>query len=238
MDSDNVNSISDTIESTQVATIIRDVYYDIVTSHSYADKEVTFQLTGLADTTQPTRMQLPTNISELRTVKYNKIQLGGTTQVFKEVIYLSPTDFLIQVLSRDSSSSEVTTVTDSLSSIKYYVLNNVAPTYWTTFDDEYIIFDSHDSDVDSSLQSSKTICTGMQDPANVAISDTLVFDLPSHLFPLLLAEAKTTCFAQVKQAPDIKSEQWAKKLRIKAQRDNRINKQGRAEFEGQDYGRK
>lgn len=224
MDSDNVSSISDTIEATQVAQIVKSTYFDIMTTRDYASKQTTFQLEGLGDTNHPTRMRIPVNISTVVSVKYNKIKSGATARSIQEVQYKTPQEFLDIVDLRVSTESNIQSVTEA-TGIILHIINNAAPTYWTSFDDEYITMDSFDNAVDSTLQTSKTSCIGIEDPADVALADALVFDLPAKLFPLLLAEAKSACFMQLKQLPNPKAEQSAKALRSKFQVEHsRINK--------------
>lgn len=69
-DSDSVNSISDTIESMQVATIIRNKYFDIAARGLVPEQQQLFQLTPSVDPTKPTQMTLPSNVSRLLWVKY------------------------------------------------------------------------------------------------------------------------------------------------------------------------
>jgi len=82
----------------------------------------------------------------------------------------------------------------------------VAPTYYTSFDENYIVFDSYDSDVDTSLQNSKVQCYGKRYPT-FTMSDAFTPDLPVQMFSYLLNEAKSTCFLTLKQAPNQKAEQ-------------------------------
>lgn len=70
LDSDAVNSISDTVESTQVATIIKRKYYDILSRGSIPDQQVLLQLTASGDATKPTLMYVPEGVVRIDWVKY------------------------------------------------------------------------------------------------------------------------------------------------------------------------
>lgn len=70
LSSDEVNSISDTVESMQVATIIKNKYYDILSRTGYPKLEQAFQLTAPADASTPTLMTIPANIKNLQWLKY------------------------------------------------------------------------------------------------------------------------------------------------------------------------
>lgn len=70
LDSDEVNSISDTTESLQVATIIKNKYYDILTRGDLPAQEVLLQLTASGDATLPTLMYIPDGVTKIDWIKY------------------------------------------------------------------------------------------------------------------------------------------------------------------------
>src|SRR5712671_1691460 len=70
LDSDAVNSISDTTESLQVAYIIQQVYNNIVARDSLPEHSKLFQLTPSTDNTKPVLMYRPDNISKIEWMKY------------------------------------------------------------------------------------------------------------------------------------------------------------------------
>jgi hypothetical protein len=123
---------------------------------------------------------------------------------------LAPESFLKYTDERNSNDSNVQTVIDT---VPLYILNDRAPLYWTSFDDEYIIMDSFDSDVDSTLQASKMQVWGSREPA-FTISDSFIPDLPARAFPYLLSEAKSVSFNALKQAGNPKEEQRSRRQRV------------------------
>lgn len=70
LDSDSVNSISDTVEATQVATIIKRKYYDIVSRGALPEQQVLGQLTASGDSTLPTLMYVPAGTVQIDWIKY------------------------------------------------------------------------------------------------------------------------------------------------------------------------
>ena len=70
MSSDEVNSISDTVESMQVATIIKNKYYDIVARGDLPEHNQVFQLNPSLDSTNPVLMTIPDGIGRVEWVKY------------------------------------------------------------------------------------------------------------------------------------------------------------------------
>lgn len=81
MSSDQVNSISDTVESLQVAQIVQNKYYDIVARGDLTLDEVLFQLNPSNDPTKPVLMTLPSGVSRLDWMQYYDTNPLDNTQV-------------------------------------------------------------------------------------------------------------------------------------------------------------
>lgn len=205
MDSDEVNSINDSVESLQVAQIIKTTYYNIIDGRDYDFLYELFQLENSGTTNRPTHMKLPETIIDLKYIKYNTRSSTDTKDIYTKVKYLMPEDFMDLVDKRDSSKSDVTVVTDT-TGISINIKNDKAPEYFTSFDDEYLVFDSYDSNLESTLVNSKTQCHGKRSVA-FNIIDSFTPDLPAQMFSYLLAEAKSVSFATLKQMANAKAEQ-------------------------------
>src|ERR1700739_1768664 len=77
---DQVNSISDTSTSTQVAEILRSKYYDILGRAELPEHEKLFQLTASGDITKPTLMYRPNEgVAKLDWVQYYNSNLLGSS---------------------------------------------------------------------------------------------------------------------------------------------------------------
>lgn len=245
MDSDSLDSITDTDEGEQVASVIRDVYWQMVTNQTIPEHNKLFQLTDAGGTAK-VFMLIPTTVRRVETIKYNKIESGDTIAVYRDVTYKDPDSFMNLLLSRTDTDSNVVSATDPNSGIALdFVINDHSPTYWTSFDDEYIVFDSYDAVVDTTgLLSSKTLCWGPVEPtftiAN-SLTDAFTPDIDDHLFPLLLAEAKSTCFVNMKQAANPKIERQARNQKVFAQNDKhrtRKTEEGSTNTTGPSFGRR
>lgn len=232
LDDDLVNSIDDTPDSQQVAQIVKTTYYEYITQ-SAPWLWRTKTLDGVSDTDTPTHMKLSDNIAEIECVKYNKRKSTDTKDKYDDVEYLDPNEFLSMMEGRDSSKSTVTTVTDT-GGVKLYVINDTAPTYYTSFDDEYLVFDSYDTAVDSTLQSSKSQIRAKVIPVWSGVDD-FIPDLPQEQFPAFLAECKSKCFVVKKQTVNSKQEDVARKLKARSKQNNWRVKGG---VSYPDYGRK
>lgn len=212
MDSEEVNSISDTTESMQVVKVIKTVYDDLQTRSDLPIQKSLFNLTSSGDSTKPVLMTKPLTINKIDWIRYNKVELGDTDPVWTEIRYM-PLDAYM-MMSQGLAPSDTTV--DSMEQIAngftftFYFKNDSGPSYYTSFDDNTIIFDSYDSEVDSTLQSSKTLCYG--ELSNVFVeNDSWVPNLQPQQFPLLLNEAKSLAWAELKQTSHPKAELAARR---------------------------
>ena len=232
MDSDEVSSINDTLEALQVAQILKTTYYDMINSRDYEHLKQLFQ-TESGTTSLPTHMLIPTNVQYVKWIKYNKRDTNSSSDSFLEITYLEPEQFLDQIDTRDSTDSTVDTITDT-TGVTLLIKNDSHPTYYTSFDDEYAVFDSYNSSLETNLQQSMTQCYGSIEPT-FSLIDAFVPDFPTKVFPGYLAEAKSTCFNSLKQSANAKEEQKSRRQRRKMSRDMRRNEGGGIVYP--DYGR-
>jgi len=199
MDSDSVNSISDTVESTQVADTIKESYMRLMSERDWPFLRAKSSLVASGSISLATKMTMPDNLSKLLWIRYNK----------KPVSYLDPESFQVLLDTRVEAAG----VTDA----NGYGLNQ-DPTYWTTFDDNAIWFDSYDSSADSTLQQSKCVVYGVSSVPWVH-TDTAIPSIPEKYFPTLLAEAKAACFLNIKQQGNAREEGNARRGRTRMQNE-------------------
>jgi hypothetical protein len=219
MDSDDVNSIDDTVESVQVALIIKESYFDLISQRNWPFLGTKFSMTGLADVTRRTYLQLLDTYSKIDWVKYNGV----------EVDYLDPKDF------QDMLDQRV--VTANVVDSNKFVINR-DPMYFTTFDDELFIFDAIDLSVDTTLQTSKNTCFGTRVPTWTH-DDAFIPDMPAKMFPTLLSESKSTAFINLKQQANANEARKAQRGRNIMQNEAWRNSSGQAKWNTRvNYGRK
>ena len=205
MDSDEINSITDSVEGLQVAQIIKTTYYNIIDGKDFPFLYELFKLGTSGTNDRPTHMRIPETIIDLDWIKYNCKKSTDTKDKYLKIQYKNPEDFLDITDKRDSSASNVETITDS-TGIKIYVYNDKAPQYFTSFDDDYLVFDSYDTLVDTTLQNSKTQCHGKRS-VTFTMSDDFTPDMPVQMFSYLLNESKSVAFVTLKQMANPKAEQ-------------------------------
>jgi len=209
LNSDNVNSITDTLEATQVAHIIKTTYFDLIADNTIPEHFSLGTLTSLSSLTYPNYLQVPSSVVSIKWIKYDTHTVTSPQIVYTPIVYKNPEDFIAMSLSNDSTASNIQTVTDS-SGVKLLIRNDKFPQYYTSFDDEYLVFDSYLATTETFLTSSRSTIWANYEPV-FTLSDSFVPDLDSNLFPLLLAEAKSLAFVNNAQASNPKIEQIAKR---------------------------
>ena len=206
MDSDLCNSIGDSEESFQVARILKSVYFDIISRKDWPHLRKTVSLENSLDVSEPNKLKLPEGISKVEFLSYSQKMEDTDNQRFRELQYLYPDEFLLKTNSRNPSNSDITEVV--IDDVTMFIINNKPPQYYTSFDDEWIVTDSYVLDMADTLVSTQAQCIAYMTPS-WSTTDGFIPDLPTEAFPMFLAEAKSACFARIKQQIDQKSEQQA-----------------------------
>lgn len=233
MNGDSVNTITDTEEAEQVARIVISVFDNIVAKEKWNIHRTGITLTASGDNDFPTHMTLPSNVKELISVLYDTRKNGVNQKQYTEMKWKEPDDFLRLLNSRDSTAPSTQTVTDP-SGVVMLIRNDKAPEYFTSIDDETLIFDSFDSDVDTTLQTNKTQGLAYILPT-LAFSDAAIPDLPNDAMRYLIEEATSRAQYKLREFQDIKSEaESAQQRRTMSRKAWKVNKPTRYP----DYGRK
>ena len=210
IDSDEVNSIDDTIESQQAANHIKNTYLEMIDGRTWPHLRKLIQLDSLSDTAHPNYFKAPARLKELIFFKYDNKKLTSDTVEMKELKYMYPDDFLRMLAARNNTQN-VDFITD-FSGSSLIIYNDRAPQYWTSFNDDYIVCDSYNASIESTLRSSKTQVLAYMDPEWVHL-DNAIPDLPSEAFSLLLSEAISVASLRIKQSTDQKAEQISRRQR-------------------------
>jgi len=218
MDSEPVNSIGDSDEAGQIASVIEDTYYNMVVAREIPNLNELISLVSLSDSTRPTHFRYDatgsSKIKDICKVEYNVSSVSGE-YTFREILFLKPLDFISRMQYNGANNL---IVEDVNSATKISVITDKMPQYYTSFDNEHIVMDSYDSDIDSTLQASKSRALATRIP-DFTISDTFVPDIDDNLKPMLLAESKSVCFSLFKSGSDPKIEQAARRLKSYTQND-------------------
>lgn len=238
MDGDDVSSITDTPEAEQVALAAKIVYLDII---SRADLPELFSIYNLQETSAstPVVMTIPTDVSEVLWVKYDK-HLDGDTDLLMQPVPFKPLDeFLTMIfqLSESDSTVDSITLTNGSSSVDILYRNDKAPDWYTTYDDSTILFDSYDSAVETYLRGTKSQAYVRTIPS-FSFVDGFTPNLDEPQMQLWLNETKALCWAEYRQVQHSKAEVNAKRGWTRLQKSKFATEQPTPLDRLPNYGRK
>jgi hypothetical protein len=207
---DNVNSIGDTQSSYDVAEIVKETYHELFAHTNVPERMGLIQLEGLGDTSKPNYLRIPDNALRFQWIKYRNL----SNDQYYDVTYKDPQDFLELVLSSARGSTE--DVVD-FSGATFLIQNNKQPSFWTTFDDRHIVFDSFNKGVENTVHQSNTMAFGESSETWTQV-DSFIPPIPPELFPRLLAESKSVAFINLKQMTSAKEEARSRRQLVKWQK--------------------
>lgn len=222
MDGDEINSISDTTESQQVATCAEIVYNDIIQDSDIPEIYQLFSLTPSNDITAPIVMSRPLNVESVDWVKYQRTIQGDNSGrlYWTRLQPIGIDEFLKRQdglsLDADDVSQMNLVLPNTTLEVLYY--NDRSPDYYTTFDDRTVLFNSIDTAVDSTLQASKTLCYGQVSIIFLKL-DSFIPTFDSQVHQIWLHETKALASAEIRQVTNAKAEKSARKNWIKLQDD-------------------
>lgn len=218
MNSDEVNSISDTVESAQVAEEIRTTFNELYTNHDLGSFEGLLNLDSISDTTKPNRLTLPSNVQFIRWLKYRDFRDTSGSLVYKDLTYLEPEVFITYIVEQAAPASFVMVPLTDTSSVTYPIANDRAPRFFTIFDeDQTLVFDAFDADHESYLTGASCVAWAIQ-YKTWTHEDDFIPPLPASEFPRFLAEAKSACFINYKEIANSNEQTRARRQKVLSQR--------------------
>lgn len=202
MDSDVVDSTEDTEEAKQVKTIIIETYNELMSRKEWNHLKLPVHLQALDISIaedHPTTLLIPENVTSIEQVRYDNREADLDAVRWSVLRYVEPSCFLDNVLSRPSSDTNVETVEVVGSTATIMVYNNQQPTFWTSFDDQHITFDSYNAALGNTVEPSRTIIYATVLPVFPDDDDDYVPEMPARMFPMFLAECKKAAFLYLKE---------------------------------------
>lgn len=202
MDSDVVDSTDDTEESKQVKTIIIETYNELMSRKEWNHLKVPVRLEALdvsIANSHPTTLLIPENVTAIDQVRYDTREQDTDVTRWSSLRYESPECFLNLVLSRNSGGDDVDTVGVVDSTATIMVHNNKQPTFWTSFDDQHITFDSYNAALGDTVEVGRSLIYATLLPEFPDNDDAFVPVMPARMFPMFLAECKKAAFQYLKE---------------------------------------
>lgn len=210
IDADEVNSIDDTIEATQVASILKNVYFNMASNRNWSGQRRLIQFDHSGTPDKPTHLLSPDNIKEVHLFQYDCAK-DPSKMEYREIKYMEP-DVFLRRCGGYSPSTQNTEVIRDFGGTPLAIITNKPPSYWTTFDDKYIVCDSYDKEQDDALKASKTQLHVTVLP-EFKLLDDFIPDIPADAYQALFNEAKSVAFVEIKQVANQKAEQEAVRQR-------------------------
>jgi hypothetical protein len=159
MDSEEINSVSDTTEAKQVTKVLETVYYNIIARSNLPEHRQIFSLDASGETALPVVMYRPDHVTKLDWIKYNIEDEEPTTEpLFTYVTMLPLQQFRDMVDVFDPTEDDVEQL--SLNGFTFFYKTDKMPDFCSVINDDTLIFDSILLEIDDTLQSSKTVCYG------------------------------------------------------------------------------
>lgn len=196
MGADNVNSIDGTEESTAVARIAEEVYYDLLATTDWPHLESTGKLTNSNEIEFPNLLRLPEDVKYIKALWYKN----------KLLTYKEPEEFIKYVNQRKEGGSTLPISTPDGAGL--HIVINKDPEFFTLFNSTTVITDSYDEDEYPTLIGDFSLYTGNTLPVFQPVDD-FVPDLPSEAFSTYLAMVKRAAFMYLRQEPSPHDERVA-----------------------------
>lgn len=201
LDLDDVNSINDTQDAVLVAREAEDTYYDLINRNEWPERYDLIEVESVSDVTNPTALRLPDNVLNISSLRYDVTGPDDVETIVRELEQLDVEEFLDRMYARHSNDVDI--VLADYKGIDLYVYNNQAPTFYTTFDNEYLILDSWYGSQESTVNGTKSIVRASSLPA-FELVDEYVIPLEATTYPLYLSEvaAAVSLYLNGTQSPE------------------------------------
>lgn len=186
---DPINSIGDTEDAILISREAETTFYDMLTRGEWKANLELVTVESVSDISRKTVLRIPDNVTKISSVRYD-CSYPDKNKDIRRIVFLEPEEFLERSynLSTDSDNVEENVINNKT----ILVENNRMPLYYTSFDNEHIVFDSYDKEVEDTVDPEKVICYGEITPSWLE-EDTFVIPIQDNLYPLYLASLTSAC---------------------------------------------
>lgn len=215
--SDEIDTLDETIESLELVGILEGVYEEVISRKPW--KFLTGRVRQLeareGGSVQYNTLAVPEDVTRIDSLKY---RTNSDVESYTKLIQLPVEEFLAKIQSRNPTDADVATIINP-DGVRLFIATNIAPTYWTSFDEENISFDAYDVTrgtgnlvADSVIIADIVPFVDFTDPASV-------LPVPQRMETLIINEAISTASVELRQQANPKAEQIARRQHI-ALREN------------------
>lgn len=182
---DPVNSIDESPESEDIASICEDVFNDVMLWDEWPHQERLASVEAVSEANNPTAMRIKDSYRFITKVQY-LVDTDTDRAYYRNIVYLEP-EFFIEQCDQYLNDKNSKLVQGTGLSAPLAISTDRDPQYFTTFDNEHLVFDSIDLSVETNLQESKLRTLAYVIPEFV-LSDDYIIDMPEIMMPLYRAE--------------------------------------------------
>lgn len=233
IDGETINSISDTREASQIATIVKETYQYLLQTREINTRDTIIHFDNVIDTSKPNYLKYRDTVFEIFDLKYKDLETGK----YSTIQWIEPNLFLQKSLSLDPEDENVQQVVE-FTGITYFIRNDKQPQYYTSFDDIHIAFDSFNSEYEDTIHDNNVIAQGRYMPEFLLEDDFVPNMAPQH-FPLLLSKSKEVAGVELKEYNNpLESDRAAKLTVITNRLANRELKEARLWHTRENTGRR
>jgi hypothetical protein len=236
LETDEINSITDTTESLQIAEVVKETFLDLFTNTDIPEHMGLVRLDSVSDLASPNYLKIPDDVNKISWLRYKDYR----GQNYRLLRYANPRDFIEMALlwPLDEIDPTIVDTVDPVSGVVYKIRSDSPPLTYTIFNDQYIAFDAFDSVYEATVQGDNCVSFGSFN-FEFEMEDDFVPPIDANLFPLLLSEAKSVCFINLKQVSSAKEEQRSRRQKRKFQREKFKSRVQRNEYwtRGNDFSR-
>jgi hypothetical protein len=235
MDSDPIDSIfigdGGTEESEQIASFAGQLYEYMHSIYDWPYSKILTQLDALADSDKPNYLSLPITVGEVHFIKYRE----------KNIEWVTPEVFLDRTNERNTLTKNANGVyQDSLADntvsilsfegIRLFTKTNSDPTYYTSFDNKHLVFDSYDIANDTTLQNSNSAVYATR-AASFPLDNDAIPEFPDGMYPLFQAELNREASLRLKQVDSpVDAKRALVSMAAQRTKADRVNKRAIAGF--------
>lgn len=227
---DEIDAIDETIEAVEIVNILELTYDEILDRRDWEflrDRTLRMKARAGGDT-KLFNLDIPSTVTKLQCVRY--IDDNGK---FPELDYVEPCGFISRLDGRNVGEANVTAIAND-DGVLLNIITDAPPTFYTSFDEDTISFDSYDSARGTGNQAGDSLIIANVKPAMDFTDPTAKFPIPERMGTLLLNEAIATAGVQLRQVTDARAERIARRQGIKlreleprTRRDQMVKQHGR-----------
>lgn len=208
---DEIDTIGETDEAFDIMNIIETTYDEILDRQEWEflkDRTLRLKTRDVTDT-KLFNLGIPSDVTALQVVKYR-----ADSGKFPTMKYMEPISFLEMLDGRNPADSNVTAIAND-DGVLLNIITDKPPTFYTSFDEENLSFDSFDSARGTGAIPGDSVIVANIKPVMDFTDPTAKFPIPERMHTLLINEAIATAAVRLRQTQDPRAERISSRQHIR-----------------------